>query len=317
MTAPGLPTPADTPSHDGTNPKEAPVTTESNGRAGPARNLPAAPEPGPPPRPRQQSPGTHPPSPDAPGQPGLADQDRRKRWERRIRRWRADADHRMQRRVRHPDGGERTVTQTQADEDEQRQQITGEMARGSRKHRRLPRWQHQIPKIVLFFDFALLLYFFAGITNVDWQSPVSMVLAFAIALAAMVTVLAYGFLAFTGHRMRSYKNHAGTVHVDELDGFTKAAFGTAMTVIAVLAALMYLRIRSEVIGALGPGTGVSALVIPLAVAVVSAVANYLVVLIHALDGSDEVARLDKLAAATRRPARRAQRLRRRATQAQW
>ena len=48
----------------------------------------------------------------------------------------------------------------------------------------------------------------------------------------------------------------------------------------------------------------TALVIPLAVAVVSAIANYLVVLIHALDGSDEVARLDKLAAATRRASAR-------------
>ena len=82
-------------------------------------------------------------------------------------------------------------------------------------------------------------------------------LAFAIALAAMVTVLAYGFLAFTGHRMRSYKNHAGTVHLDELDGFTKAAFGTALTVITVLAALMYLRIHSEVIDALGSQAGVT------------------------------------------------------------
>jgi hypothetical protein len=53
-------------------------------------------------------------------------------------------------------------------------------------------------------------------------------LAFAPALAAMVTVLAYGFLAFTGHRMRSCKNYVGTVHLDELDGFTKAAFGTVM-----------------------------------------------------------------------------------------
>lgn len=224
----------------------------------------------------------------------------------------AEADHWMLTRVKHPDGGERTVTETRADEEDQRQQINRETAMGSRKHRRLPRWQGWVPKFVLCFDFALLLYFFAGITNVNWQSAVSMSLAFAITLAGMVTVLAYGFLSFTGHRMRSYKNHEGTVHLDELDGFTKAAFGTAMTVITVISALMYLRIHGEVIDALGPQAGVTALVIPLAVAVVSAVANYLVVLIHALDGSDEAARLDKLAAATRRPARKAHRLRRRA-----
>ena len=184
-------------------------------------------------------------------------------------------------------------------------------------HRRLPfagGWQHGIPKSVLFFDSVLLLYFFSGITNVNWQSPLSINMAFATALAAMVTVLAYGFLAFTGHRMRSYKNHAGTVHLDELDGFTKAAFGTALTVITVLAALMFLRIRSEVIDALGPQAGVTTLVIPLAVAVVNAVANYLVVLIHAFDGSDEVHRLNKLATATRRLARKAHRVRKRAAE---
>jgi len=104
------------------------------------------------------------------------------------------------------------------------------------------------------------------------------------------------------------------VHLDELDGFTKAAFGIAISVITVLAALMYLRIRSEVIDALGPQAGVTALVIPLAVAVVSAVANYLVVLIHTFDGSDEVHRLNKLATATRRLARKAHRLRKRAAE---
>jgi hypothetical protein len=204
----------------------------------------------------------------------------------------------MHKRVKHPDGGERTVAETQADEEEQRQQINRETALGSRRHHRLPTWQSWIPKLVLVFDFALLLYFFAGITNVDWQDAVSMSLA----------------LSFTGHRMRSYKNHAGTVHLDEMDGFTRAAFGIALTVITVLAALMYLRIRSEVVGALGPQTGLTGLLIPMAVAVVSAVANLLVVLIHALDGSDEVSRLNKLAAPTRRPARKAHRLRKRAAQ---
>jgi hypothetical protein len=261
---------------------------------------------------RTPTPDARAPVPDTPDEPDLAGRDRRMRRDRRVRGLIVEADHRMQSRVRHPDGGERTVAGTLADEEEQRQQIGRQAGMGSRKHRRLPRWQRWIPKFVLFFDFALLLYFFAGITNVDWQSPLSMNLAFATALAAMVTVLAYGFLAFTGHRMRSYKNHAGTVHLDELDGLTKAAFGTAIAVIIVLAALMYLRIHSEVINALGPQAGATTLVIPLAVAVVSAVANYLVVLIHALDGSDEAARLDRLAAATRRPARKAHRLRRRA-----
>jgi hypothetical protein len=286
--------------------------TERNDSTDTTPNLPATPESGPPARLHRSRPDTRAPSPGAPGQPDLADRDRRRHWEWRMRRQLAEAEHWMQMRVKHPDGGERTVAETQADEEQQRRQINRETALGSLKHRRLPRWQHWIPKVVLFFDFVLLLYFFAGITNVNWQSPVSMNTAFATALSGMVTVLAYGFLAFTGHRMRSYKDHAGTVHLDGVDDFTKAAFGTALAVILVLATLMFLRIRSEVTAALGSEAGVTALVIPLAVAVVSAVANYLVVLIHAFDGSDEVHRLNKLATATRRLSRRVHRLRKRA-----
>jgi hypothetical protein len=278
------------------------------------RNLPASPEPEPPSRLRRPRPDTWTRSHGNSGQHDLADRDRRRHWEWLMHRELAEAEYWMQMRVKHPDGGERTVAETQVDEEEQRRQINHEMALGSLKHHRLPRWQRWIPKFVLFFDSALLLYFFAGITNVNWQSPLSVNMAFAAVLAAMVTVLAYGFLAFTGHRMRFYKNHAGTVHLDQLDGFTKAAFWTAGTVIAVLAALMYLRIRSEVIDALGAQAGLTTLVIPLAVAVVSAVANYVVVLIHAFDGSNEVHRLNKLAAATSRLTRRAHRLRRRATE---
>lgn len=278
------------------------------------RNLPAPPEPGPTVRLRRSGPDTRAPSLRAPGQPDLADRDRRRHWEWQMHRALAQAEYLMQKRVKHPDGGERTVAETQADEEEQRQQVNRERAMGSLKHRRLPRWQHWIPKFVLFFDLSLLLYFFAGITNVDWQSPLSISMAFAAVLAAMVTVLAYGFLAFTGHRMRSHKNHAGTVHFDELDSFTRAALGTALTVITVLAALMFFRIRSEVIDALGAQAGVTALVIPLAVAVVSAAANYLVILIHAFDGSDEVHRLNKLATATHRLARKAHRSRKRAAE---
>ena len=201
-----------------------------------------------------------------------------------------------------------------ADVDELRQRVSHEMAMKSRKHHRLPRWMRTIPKFVLFFDFALLLYFFGGVTNVNWYAALSPSLAFAAALAGMMTVLSYGFLAFTGHTLQLHKDHTGTVDREAVDGFAKATFAMAMMVIAVVGALMYVRIHSEVFNALGARAGVTALVIPLAVAVVSAGANFLVVLIHMRDGSAEVARLNRLAAATRRPARKAHKLRGGATQ---
>ena len=64
---------------------------------------------------------------------------------------------------------------------------------------------------------------------------------------------------------------------------------------------MLIRMRTEVLAALGPQSWVAALMIALVLAVVSLLANFLVVAIHALDGSDEVARLEVLSAATGGP----------------
>jgi hypothetical protein len=215
-------------------------------------------------------------------------------------------------RVRHPDGGDSTVEEILAQEKAQREEIDRETAAGSRKHRRLPPWLRSIPRYVLAFDFGLLLYFFSGITNVDWSSPLSLSLAFALALAAMVTVLSYGFLSFTGHRLRHHKNDAGTIFHEEVDALTIASFITALVVIVVLAVLMFTRIRTEVLYALGSLAGVTALVIAVAVGVVSAAANVLVIAVHALDGSDHTARLDRLSAAVRKPLAKAHQLRKQA-----
>ncbi len=214
---------------------------------------------------------------------------------------RTRASQRSADRVRHPDGGERPVAEVQRDEAAARRQIEDETARGSRKHQRLPRWIGRIPILVLLADFCLLLYFFSGITDVNWASPLGADLVFAVLLAAMVTVLSYGFLAFAGHRLRGYKDHSGGVAFSHLDALTKAACWASAAGIAVLATLMFIRMRAEVLNALGSTAWATALVIALALAVVSALANFLVVAIHALDGSHEVARLNTLSAALSGP----------------
>ena len=218
------------------------------------------------------------------------------------------AGHRQHDLVRHPDGGQETVADMQRCQAAQRAQIEDEMARGSRKHRRLPRWIGHVPKLVLLVDLCLLLYFFAGITDVDWASPLSANLAFAVLLAIMVTTLCYGFLAFAGYRLRGYKDHSGGIAFGDLDGLTRAACGAAAAGMAVIAVLMFIRMRTEVLYALGPQGWVTALVIALVVAVVSLLANFLVVAIHGLDGSDEVARLEVMSAATSGPLSRAHRM---------
>jgi hypothetical protein len=222
------------------------------------------------------------------------------------------ANHRQGDLVRHPVGGHEAVGDVQQDRAALRAQIDGEIASGSRKHQRMPLWIGNIPKLVFIFDVALLLYFFAGITDVDWSSPVSMNLAFAALLASMVTTLSYGFLAFTGYRLRGYKDHSGAVTLDDLDTLTRIACWASFIGVLVVATLMFIRMRTEVLYALGPQAGVTALVIALVLAVVSVLANYLVVAVHALDGSDQVARLDSLSAATYRPLSRAHRMREKA-----
>jgi hypothetical protein len=242
-------------------------------------------------------------------QPDLEQEARNLRSQRRASNLLIHAGYRMQDRVRHPDGGRCSVQEILQDEKKARAHIEDEASRGSRKHHRFSRMIGCIPVLVLVLDFCILLYFMAGITNVNWAAPVSAALAFAAVLASMVTSLTYGFLVFTGHRMRARKNHAGTIHLDELDGFTKGAFGSAIGLIIVLALLMFIRMRTEVLNALGAQAGVTALVIPLSLAIVSAMANYLVIAIHALDGSDQAARLNKLSAAARRSLTKAQRMR--------
>ena len=242
--------------------------------------------------------------------------DRRVRKADRLRarqaRLRVRAEHRAGDRVRHPDGGHDTVDLLERAGADLRSRILAEKADGSLKHVRLPGWIRHIPQFVLIADFCLLLYFFAGITNVDWQSPVSASLGFAILLGAMVTMLCYGFLAFTGYRLRTYKDHSGAIARHALDGLTKAACCAAAGGAVAIATLMFVRMHAEVIDALGPQGGATALVIAVVLAVVSALANFLVILIHAFDGSDEVARLDAIWANARGPLGKAHRLREKA-----
>ena len=209
-------------------------------------------------------------------------------------RLRVGARHRATDHVRHPDGGHETAERLELAGADLRARIAAELAGGSRKHLRLPKWLRRVPQLVLLVDLALLLYFFAGITDVDWQSPVSASLAFAGLLAAMVTTLTYGFLAFTGYRLRAYKDHSGAIPRRHLDGLTKSACVAGACGAIGIATLMFDRMRVEVLYALGASGWATADAIACVLAVVSILANFLVVLIHALDGSDEVARLDAI-----------------------
>ncbi len=214
--------------------------------------------------------------------------------------------------VPHPYGGHRTVEQTQADRNALATRVDAERARNSRKHERLPRWFRQLPRLVLVFDFLLLLYFLSGITNVNWGDPESSQLAFAVALAAMITVVSYGCFAFAGDRLRAHKDHAGRIPLGSLDWLTRVLIVACTIGIGVLGFLMFSRMWSEVLIALGNGATTTAISVAAAVTAVSVLANVMVISVHALDGSQETDQLDAFGAAVRRPLVRADRMRRRA-----
>ena len=215
--------------------------------------------------------------------------------------------------VAHPDGFHRTVAQTQADRDTLAARVDRERGQNSRKHHRLPRWFRRLPRVVLVFDFLLLLlYFLSGITDVDWGNPASPQLAFAAGLAAMITLVSYGCFAFAGHRLRAHKDHSGRIPLASLDWLTRVIAIASTVGIVVLGLLMFSRMWSEVLLALGNGATATAASVAAAVTAVSILANVLVIAVHALDGSEETDRLDAFGAAVRRPALRADRMRRRA-----
>jgi hypothetical protein len=166
--------------------------------------------------------------------------------------------------------------------------------------------------VVLVFDFLLLLYFLSGITNVNWSAPVSPELAFAAGLAAMITVVSYGCFAFAGHRLRMHKDHSGTIPPADLDWLTRVIVAVCVAGVIVLGLLMFARMRSEVLVALGNSADATAITVAAALATVSILANIMVISVHALDGSEETDRLDVLGAAVSRPLARSERMRRRA-----
>lgn len=206
----------------------------------------------------------------------------------------AQAAHSEMKVVPHPDGGVRTVEDTVSDQDWQRAAINVDIQGGSRRHQRLPRALRRIPALVFAADALLLLYFFSGVTNVDWTSPLSAALVFATLLAAMVTGVSFAFFHFAGDRLRQYKNDAGTVPLRGLDEVTMTAAALALAAIMVLSTLMFTRMDAEVMDALGSGADGTAIVIGVTLGVVSILANTLVVAVAALDGSAEGARLDAL-----------------------
>lgn len=214
--------------------------------------------------------------------------------------------------VDHPDGGARTVAETLADQREQRALIQADQRAGSRRHRRLPVLLRRAPAGFFVFDALLLLWFFSGVTDVDWTNhPASVSLAVAIAMAAIATGATFVLCRHVGDRLLHYKDDEGHLSPLGMDWWTRASVVLAVVIVTVVAPFMFIRMRSEVLDDLGQKAQGTAIIVGLVLALVSVLAVYVTIAVHALDGSPETQRLDDLGKAVAGPLDMENELRRR------
>lgn len=214
------------------------------------------------------------------------------------------------RRVRDPRGGSLTVEALQREHDELHQAVVAATSGGTAVHRRLPRLLRRIPAVIVVADLVVLLFFTAGVFNVDPAAPVSLAGCMAALFALIGTGVAYGWLTLVGHRLKALRDGAGEIRLLGAGRATRVLLAISAVLILTLGFLMYTRVHQEVADALGPGGLGTAAAMGLVFAVLGMVANAFVIAVHALDGSVATERLDELAAVISRPARRTQRWRR-------
>ena len=114
---------------------------------------------------------------------------------------------------------------------------------------------------------------------------------FTVFVTIIFTVISFGCFAFAGDRLRDDKDHAGRIPLASLDWLTRIIVVACTLGIIVLGLLMFSRMWSEVLLALGNGARETALSVAAAVTAVSILANLMVIAVHARDGSEQTDRL--------------------------
>lgn len=152
------------------------------------------------------------------------------------------------------------------------------------------------------FDALLLLWFFSGVTNVDWTNhPASVSLAVAIGMAAIATGATFVLCRHVGDRLLHYKDDEGHLSLLGMDWWTRTSVALAVATVTVIAPFMFIRMRSEVLDDLGQKAQGTAIIVGLVLALVTVLAVYVTIAVHALDGSPETERLDDLGKAVAGP----------------
>lgn len=219
---------------------------------------------------------------------------------------------RSRRRVKSPQGGQMTVEAALNEIEELDTKIGKEIRAGHLEHHRMPKFLRNVPVIVALCDAAILLWFMAGVLNVNWAAPFTLNTLLAITLALFGTGISYAVCTLAGTRLRGYKDIHNKFHWRELDGTTYACVAGAVVAAISIAVMMYIRVREEIMNALGPAASSMAIVFAVVFAILTVLSNLAIVAIHALDGSNLTARVERLDKATRKPEKKRDRLLRRA-----
>jgi hypothetical protein len=201
-----------------------------------------------------------------------------------------------------PRGGLTSLEGIEARLAELRGRIDAEERTGSRRHDRISRTQRVIKSVLPLLDGVILLWFLAGVLNVDVHHPDFLVLS-AIALAVLCTVAVAAWTDAVGRHLQRFTDTAGSLVVPLLDGVSTAMLLATGLMAALLGTLMFIRVHDEVYQATGVA-GTAAIVVAAVLAAAIVLVNLYVLQLSIADGSPQTRELEQLARAARPHTRR-------------
>jgi hypothetical protein len=207
--------------------------------------------------------------------------------------------------VRDPRGGLTTVHDAVTRMAEAHSVVDADERRGSRRHDRISRGQRWLVRILPCIDGLVLLWFVAGVLNVDPRYPDPTALV-AVAFAVLGTVAVAAWSAAVGEQLRRFKDADRALVWLAVDPLRRAMVAVSLAMTLLLAALMYVRVSDEVYEATGQ-TGTLPTVVAVVLAAAVALVNLYVLHCAFADGSPETTDLDRLGRALRKHVRRHER----------
>jgi MFS family permease len=160
------------------------------------------------------------------------------------------------------------------------------------RHRRISAGQRWLLRLLPLLDGAILWWFLVGVLNVDVRTP-DPDFAIAVALALLATVALAAWAAIVGEHLARFVDDRRRTAWAAVDAVGWAMVVLTAAVWALLAAMMWVRVRDEVFQATGV-LDAGGVVIAAALAAAVVVVNAYVLYLSWSDGSDETREAERL-----------------------